>query len=59
MEIAEETICMKCQILFSRKNIISFSSAEFTHSMVSVKILINIIIKYVYMCTCLCIMQQS
>ena len=31
---------MKCQILFSKKNkkmIISFSSAEFVHSMVSVK----------------------
>ena len=35
----EETICMKCQILFSRenkKNIISLSSAESAHSVVSV-----------------------
>ena len=35
-----ETICMKCQILFSKKNkknkVISLSSAEFTHSMESV-----------------------
>ena len=34
-----ETICMKCQILFSRKikkNIISLSSAESAHNMVSV-----------------------
>ena len=30
----QETICMKCQILFSRKNIVSLSSAEFAHSMV-------------------------
>ena len=36
-----ETICMKCQILFSgenNKNIISLRSAEFAHSMVSVNI---------------------
>ena len=35
----EETICMKSQIPFSRKNkknIISLLSAEFAHSMVSV-----------------------
>ena len=37
----KETICMKCQILFSRKNkksIISLLSAEFAHSVVSVKV---------------------
>ena len=39
---SEETICMKCQILFSgknKKNIINLLSAEFTHSTVSVKVL--------------------
>ena len=37
-----ETICMKCQNLFSGKNkktIISLSSAEFVHSIVGVKLL--------------------
>ena len=37
----KETICMKCQILFSRKNkknIMRLSSAEFAHSMGSVNI---------------------
>ena len=36
----KETICMKCQIIFSRKNkknIISLSSAEFVHSRVRIK----------------------
>ena len=28
---------MKCQVLFSRKNIISLSSAESAHSVISVK----------------------
>ena len=35
----KETVCMKCQILFSgknKKNIISLSSAEFARSMLSV-----------------------
>ena len=27
----QETICMKCQILFSRENIVSLSSADFAH----------------------------
>ena len=31
----QETICMKCQILFSKKNITNLSSAESTHSVVS------------------------
>ena len=36
----KETICMKCQILFSRKNKknISLSSAESAHSMVSANV---------------------
>ena len=36
----EETICMKCQNLFSQKNnknIINMSSTEFAHSIVSVE----------------------
>ena len=38
--VSLETICMKCQILFSgknKKNIISLSSAEFAHSIATVK----------------------
>ena len=34
--VSTETICKKCYILFSKKNIISLLSAESVHSMVSV-----------------------
>ena len=41
-KLSRETICMKCQSLFSgknKKNIIKLSPAESAHSMVSVKTL--------------------
>ena len=39
--VAKETICMKCQILFSgknKKNIINLSSAEFANWVINVKL---------------------
>ena len=43
-----ETVCMKCQILFSRKNknkktIIKVSSAELAHRVVEVRIILHFI----------------
>ena len=46
---------MKCQILFSwkiEKNIVSLSSAEFTHSMVSVRIICNLPATFVHFLFC-------
>ena len=50
----KETICMKCQILFYRKNKknINFLFAESAHSLVSVKLfmVVSVNLFFVYMC---------